>query len=213
MQKKFEEMTYADFRHMKKADLKSLVAHQASRLNKRISRIQENPSAYQGAVENVLESGGRFSVKGKKTHRELVREAVRERNFLRQEGSTLRSARKISLKIKESFKNVSLEKGFETQIKEYQAFNRGKSTSKESFYKEFERFATGYHASINSAWEAFHRAIEENPALTYSKSGVKSAIEEYVIQGGYDFKSLFDSGEEISPEWEDVSDEVFDLFD
>lgn len=196
MNVKIEDLTYQDLKAMPTAELKALVTQSAHRLNQRAERVSKSEGAYQGAVEQMQESGGRFS--GKATRKaDLLKEATRERQFARSPASTVKGAKSIM-------------KGAAEDIKEtYQAAHDIKSKA------EFEK---AFNNRVHKAWDAFHRQKEENPALEYSKADVKNLVSEYATTGKGigkinkyfdDLYQLEDIEEEETEneEWKQVSDE------
>ena len=80
--------------------LSRVVSRLASAANKRIKRMQaQNESS--PALIRAMESGGKFSVKGKSTD-ELKKEFMRVKSFLQDKTSDLKQWKKIKNKLKES---------------------------------------------------------------------------------------------------------------
>lgn len=100
----FADMSMNDIMKIPEADLKVIVSAIGSRLNKRLSHIRGDRNASHIDYDEVMESGGKFKTtkKVKKddnvsrkpmTHKELLFEAQRERDFIKGNASTVRSAR------------------------------------------------------------------------------------------------------------------------
>lgn len=75
------------------ADLRKVVSRIASAGNKRLKRLAED-GVYSHAADVVMESGGKFSVKGK-TEDELRAEFMREKDFFERKTSSLRGVHQI----------------------------------------------------------------------------------------------------------------------
>lgn len=193
---RIEDLTYQELRHMSKSDLKSLVSTSAKRLNQRAYRVEKAGSeAYQGAVQQMKESGGRFHAPS--TKKELLKEATRERQFARNPSSRVRVAKDIMSGATKDLKT------------DYVRDQVSKGKSRGEAEQEFKDRTA-------KAWEQFHKKKEENPAIEYSKADIKNRVNQYAETGrGINkVKNFYDSyfeefEDEDNEEWTAVSDSPF----
>lgn len=193
-----EDLTYKELRSMSTSELKSLVSQNAKRLNQRAQRVEKAGAGmfFQGAVQQMKESGGRF--KTPNTKKALLKEATRERQFARNPASTVRGARKVFTATTEDL------------MKDFIKDRQDKAEAKREF-----------KTRTNKAWEAFHKKKEEYPAIEYSKADIKNRVNEYVQTGRgiskinkfYDpyFEELENEAEPQPEEWVQVSNTPFNL--
>ena len=74
-----------------KKELAPMLSEAAKRLNKRLDRLAKNPDASKYALDQVMETGGRFGVQGK-TRNEMQKELSRMLDFYRSKTSTTAGA-------------------------------------------------------------------------------------------------------------------------
>lgn len=91
--------------------LSRVVSRLASAANKRIKRMQAQ-GENSPALIRAMESGGKFSVKGKSTE-ELKREYMRVKNFLQDKTSDLKQWKKLKKKLQDSLakSGITLDEG------------------------------------------------------------------------------------------------------
>lgn len=84
-------------RNLNQKELSAMVSYTAKKLNARLNRLAKNPDAANYALQNVMESGGRFGAKGK-TYNQLQKELSRMRDFYESKTSTVSGAREVARK-------------------------------------------------------------------------------------------------------------------
>lgn len=212
----FYTLTTDQLESLDKQQLKKLVSEQGKKLNKRISNIKGNPKANKTAVRIVESSGGRFGVKGKDTKRSLIAEAKREQRFMDKKTSTVKGAVQVHEESGQKVTGMTSKQYAKSKASDFkkQKTSEKKAKSKtgkltkaqkksiDKQVKQIEKKAEKqYNDDIGEAWEAFHKAKEENPAYTgsYSKERVKQLVNDYAIHksdnifGRSDFKDMKDA--------------------
>ena len=132
-----------------KKDLSPMLSEAAKRLNKRLDRLAKNPDASQYALDQVIETGGRFGVKGK-TRNEMQKELSRMLDFYRSKTSTTAGA---------VAERKRQEKALFGRTRE-QARKAGESFTAEEANKQ-----------IKAAWKAYRQFEEEHPEIIGKESG------------------------------------------
>ena len=95
------KMPESKFKQYSESDQRAIVSRLVSAGNKRL-RTFEKYGIESPTVIDVMESGGKFSTKGKTDEGALLKELTRARSFLRNPMSTLKEWRKIESKMFES---------------------------------------------------------------------------------------------------------------
>ena len=161
----FNELSTTQLMHLSTPELKSLVSTMGSRLNKRVVNLKYAKGANKYAYENVQESGGKFSVKGK-NRKTLLYEAKREQSFYRMKGSTVSGAKKI-------YKNM--EKSMGSDKKKYMKEEK-KKAKKEGRKFNRNQVSKNYDKRVGKAWDDFKKWKEKHPALNYDKDMLKKQV-------------------------------------
>lgn len=161
-QEDFNNLGPLDFRNMTKSELKDLVKEQAASANRRYQNIKGRRDTSKAATAKVARSGGRFSVKGKTTHKELWKEAVRIQEFNRQPESNVRGAVQAAEQIEGSFndgKSVKQSvKEYTRQLKKEAEKAKGKKLSKKELTKVKQagrKYEKELRQKINKSWKDF----------------------------------------------------------
>lgn len=195
----FETLTYKELQAMDVNDLRKLVSDQGKKLNKRISNIRYNSKASKIAANEVMESGGKFSVrgikKGTKTEKQqLIHEAKREQKFSKAKSGTVLGAIKQKQNIQKQTGKTAQEYG-KQKAKEYKKAETEKAKAKsktgkltkaqkKSITKKAKAVEISekkkYDKAVGDAWDVFHKWREEHPNVAYSKESVKAGVDEYV---------------------------------
>lgn len=211
----FTKLTADELEQLDVPTLKKLVSEQGKKLNKRISDIRYNPEAAKISVNKIMKSGGKFAVRGKDTKSELVAEAKREINFAKEKTSTVSGARAAKKEIEKAYKGeTSTEYGNrkrkefekeETQKRTAQAKEKGRKgltkAQRKSIKKQAKKIEKeqkkAYDKRAGEAWKDFKEWKESHPAIkNYNKEDIKSAVEEYAIEGNYeDVQDFMDTSE------------------
>lgn len=211
----FETLTYKELQAMDVDTLRKLVSDQGKKLNKRVSNIRYSSKTSKIAVNEVMESGGKFAVrgikKGSKTEKsELIHEAKREQKFSKAKSGTVLGAIKQKQNIQKQTGKTASEYG-KQKAKEYkkQETEKAKAKSKtgkltKAQKKSITKKAKAvevyekkkYDKAVGDAWDVFHRWREEHPNVAYAKESVKAGVDEYVNESvTFDFdKSDMDIG-------------------
>ena len=161
----FNELSTTQLMHLSTPELKSLVSTMGSRLNKRVSNLRYAQGANKSAYENVQESGGKFSVKGK-NRKALLYEAKREQSFYRMKGSTVSGAKKIY---------KTMEKAMGSDKKKYMKEEK-KKAKKEGRKFNRNQVSKNYDKRVGKAWDDFKKWKEKHPALNYDKDMLKKQV-------------------------------------
>lgn len=132
-----------------KKELAPMLSEAAKRLNKRLDRLAVNPDASKYALDQVMETGGRFGVQGK-TRNEMQKELSRMLDFYRSKTSTTAGA-------------VA-----ERKRQEKALFGR----TREQARKAGETFtAEEANERISAAWKAYRKFEETHPDIIGKESG------------------------------------------
>ena len=147
--KQLDELSTEARMKLTKKELSHNLSEAAKRLNKRLDRLAVNPDASKYAFDNVMETGGRFGVKGK-TRNEMQKELSRMLDFYRSKTST--SAGAVA----------------ERKRQEKALFGR----TREEARKAGESFeAEELNDKIKAAWKAYRKFEEEHPDIIGKESG------------------------------------------
>lgn len=209
----FENLTYQQLNRMPVDQLKQLVSEQGKKLNKRVSRIRSSSQTSKTAVSEVMESGGKFGVRGltvtrpdgkidvRTTKMNLIREAKREQKFQKAKSGTYRGAvkekeqsvRKVLITSGDDYTKAKAKEWRDEQKEKMGKRKWDKMTKKErsQFYRESRKYGDEkrkdeYDKRIGEAWDDFHKWKESHPAqaFSYPKDRVKSYVNEYGVEGG-----------------------------
>lgn len=187
----FNNLTGLDFRNMTKAELRALVSDQGARANVRYQNIKSRPDTSKEATAKVDRSGGRFSTKGKTTHKALVMEAKRIQEFNRNPAGNVRGAKQAA----EQIEGTTIGKAVKDIVKE-EVKERKKSTQK----KRGKKLSKKEHKKIEKEGKKLEKELRERVKQEWNKY-TKSKQQE-----GFEEGADYDVGDTGSDK--DLQDEI-----
>lgn len=144
----------------------------ASVANKRVSRLERNSLKDSPAYQAYLETGGKFSVKGK-SYNEVQAEVSRLKKFLNSETSTVRGANRT---LKDMAANTGIKYKNLTELKQKSAKFFELSSKVEQYLRSVEDMASAI--GYQKIWQAVNEYVkQEQQGLDGSINDVDEMVE------------------------------------